>query len=40
LIAAFDPAAARLVSELGHAAGYLTKGEREVVLLVGLEGTS
>ena len=35
-----DPSAARELSELDHALGYLSKGQREVVLLVGLEGMS
>src|SRR6201993_61788 len=40
LVATSDPSAARELSELDHALGYLSKGQREVVLLVGLEGMS
>jgi RNA polymerase sigma-70 factor (ECF subfamily) len=40
LVATSDPTAARELSELDHALGYLSKGQREVVLLVGLEGMS
>ena len=40
LVATSDPSAARELSEFDHALGYLSKGQREVVLLVGLEGMS
>jgi RNA polymerase sigma-70 factor (ECF subfamily) len=38
LVATTDPTASRQLSELETALGYLSKGQREVVLLVGLEG--
>ena len=38
LVATTDPTASRQLSELDHALGNLSKGQREVVLLVGLEG--
>jgi RNA polymerase sigma-70 factor (ECF subfamily) len=40
LVATSDPTASRQLSELDRALGYLSKGQREVVLLVGLEGMS
>jgi DNA-directed RNA polymerase specialized sigma24 family protein len=40
LVATTDPTASRHLSELDRALGYLSKGQREVVLLVGLEGMS
>jgi RNA polymerase sigma-70 factor, ECF subfamily len=40
LPATTDPSASRQLSELDHALGRLSKGQREVVLLVGLEGMS
>jgi RNA polymerase sigma-70 factor, ECF subfamily len=40
LPATTDPSASRQLSELDHALGRLAKGQREVVLLVGLEGMS
>jgi RNA polymerase sigma-70 factor (ECF subfamily) len=40
LAATTDPTASRQLSELDRALGYLSKGQREVVLLVGLEGMS
>ena len=40
LEATTDPTASRQLSELERALGYLSKGQREVVLLVGLEGMS
>lgn len=40
LVAATDPTVSRQQSELDRALGYLSKGQREVVLLVGLEGMS
>jgi RNA polymerase sigma-70 factor (ECF subfamily) len=40
LEATTDPTASRQLSELHRALGYLSKGQREVVLLVGLEGMS
>jgi RNA polymerase sigma-70 factor (ECF subfamily) len=40
LVATTDPTASRQLSELDHALGHLSKGQREVVLLVGLEGMS
>jgi RNA polymerase sigma-70 factor, ECF subfamily len=38
LVATTDPTASRQLSELDRALGQLSKGQREVVLLVGLEG--
>jgi RNA polymerase sigma-70 factor (ECF subfamily) len=40
LVATSDPTASRQLSELDRALGQLSKGQREVVLLVGLEGMS
>ena len=40
LAATTDPSASRQLSELDQALGRLSKGQREVVLLVGLEGMS
>jgi RNA polymerase sigma-70 factor (ECF subfamily) len=40
LVATADPTASRQLSELDRALGHLSKGQREVVLLVGLEGMS
>jgi RNA polymerase sigma-70 factor (ECF subfamily) len=40
LVATTDPTASRQLSELDRALGFLSKGQREVVLLVGLEGMS
>jgi len=40
LVATSDPTASRQLSELDRALGHLSKGQREVVLLVGLEGMS
>jgi RNA polymerase sigma-70 factor (ECF subfamily) len=40
LAATTDPSASRQLSELDRALGHLSKGQREVVLLVGLEGMS
>ena len=40
LVKTTDPTASRQLSELDHAMGHLSKGQREVVLLVGLEGMS
>ena len=40
LAATTDPTASRQLSELDVALGHLSKGQREVVLLVGLEGMS
>jgi RNA polymerase sigma-70 factor, ECF subfamily len=40
LVATSDPTTARQLSELDRALGHLSKGQREVVLLVGLEGMS
>src|SRR6516162_2358084 len=40
LVATSDPTASRQLSELDCALGYLSKGQREVVLLIGLEGMS
>jgi RNA polymerase sigma-70 factor, ECF subfamily len=40
LVATTDPTASRQLSELDSALGNLSKGQREVVLLVGLEGLS
>jgi RNA polymerase sigma-70 factor, ECF subfamily len=40
LAATTDPTASRQLSELDRALGHLSKGQREVVLLVGLEGMS
>ena len=40
LVATADPTASRQLSELDHALGHLANGQREVVLLVGLEGMS
>ena len=40
LVATTDPTASWQLSELDRALGYLSKGQREVVLLVGLEGMS
>jgi len=40
LVATTDPTASRQLSELDHAMDHLSKGQREVVLLVGLEGMS
>jgi len=40
LVATTDPTASRQLSELDRALGHLSKGQREVVLLVGLEGMS
>ena len=40
LVATTDPTASRRLSELDRAMGHLSKGQREVVLLVGLEGVS
>ena len=40
LPATTDPTASRQLSELDHALGHLSKGQRAVVLLVGLEGMS
>ena len=40
LAATADPTALRQLKELDRALGQLTKGQREVVLLVGLEGMS
>jgi len=40
LIATTDPTASRQLSELEGALDHLSKGQREVVLLVGLEGMS
>ena len=40
LPATTDPTASRQLSELDHALGRLSKGQRAVVLLVGLEGMS
>jgi len=40
LVATSDPTASRQLSELDQALGQLSKGQREVVLLVGLEGMS
>jgi RNA polymerase sigma-70 factor (ECF subfamily) len=40
LVATADPTASRQLSELDHALGHLSKRQREVVLLVGLEGMS
>jgi len=40
LVATTDPTASRRLNELDRAMGHLAKGQREVVLLVGLEGVS
>ena len=40
LVATTDPTASRQLSELDRALGHLSRGQREVVLLVGLEGMS
>ena len=40
LVATTDPTASRQLSELDTALGHLSKGQREVVLLVELEGMS
>jgi RNA polymerase sigma-70 factor (ECF subfamily) len=40
LVATADPTASRQLSELDHALGLLSAGQRAVVLLVGLEGMS
>jgi len=40
LVATTDPTASRQLSELDIALGHLSKGQRQVVLLVGLEGMS
>jgi RNA polymerase sigma-70 factor (ECF subfamily) len=40
LVKTTDPTASRQLSELDGALGHLSKGQREVVLLVGLEGMS
>ena len=40
LVATTDPAASRQLRELDRALGHLSKGQRAVVLLVGLEGMS
>jgi RNA polymerase sigma-70 factor (ECF subfamily) len=40
LVATTDPIARRQLSEVDRALGHLSKGQREVVLLVGLEGMS
>jgi RNA polymerase sigma-70 factor, ECF subfamily len=40
LVATADPTVSRQLSELDRALGQLSKGQREVVLLVGLEGMS
>jgi RNA polymerase sigma-70 factor, ECF subfamily len=40
LVATSDPTVSRQLSELVRALGHLSKGQREVVLLVGLEGMS
>ena len=40
LVATSDPTASRQLSELDRALGHLSKGQREVVLLVSLEGMS
>jgi RNA polymerase sigma-70 factor, ECF subfamily len=40
LVATTDPTASWQLSELDRALGHLSKGQREVVLLVGLEGLS
>ena len=40
LVATTDPTASRQLSELDRALGHLSKGQRAVVLLVGLEGMS
>ena len=40
LVATSDPTASRQLSELDRALGHLSRGQREVVLLVGLEGMS
>jgi RNA polymerase sigma-70 factor (ECF subfamily) len=40
LVATTDPTASRRLNELDRAMGHLSKGQREVVLLVGLEGVS
>jgi len=40
LVATTDPTARRQLSEVDRALGHLSKGQREVVLLVGLEGMS
>ena len=40
LVAITDPTASRRLNELDRAMGHLAKGQREVVLLVGLEGVS
>ena len=40
LVATTDPTASRRLNELDCAIGHLSKGQREVVLLVGLEGVT
>jgi RNA polymerase sigma-70 factor, ECF subfamily len=40
LAATTDPSASRQLAELDRALGHLSNGQREVVLLVGLEGMS